>query len=131
MSIEQIFESSEKKKKIKALAAPFDSILSQLTALNIQDEEGIGMKTSDIQKHLVKVYQGRRDLIAGEVDLEAEVTIAPKVKRPRKPKEATAADASAASTETQATALEPTPKATNGKAGKGGNKKSTDGSDME
>ncbi len=130
MSIEQIFESSEKKKKIKALAAPFDSILAQLTGLNITDEEGTGLKTSDIQKHLVKVYQGRRDAIAGEVDLEAEVTIAPKVKRPRKPKEATA-DASAASTETQATASEATPKATNGKGGKGGNKKSTDGSDME
>lgn len=125
MSIEQIFESSEKKKKIKALAGPFDSILSQLAGLNIQDNEGTGMKTSDIQKHLVKVYQGRRDTIAGGVDLDADITIAPKVKRTRKSKETTDGSASAPSPEQ-------TTKTTTAKSGgKNGSKKAPDGSDME
>lgn len=103
MSIENLFNSPEKQKRIKALADEFNPIVQGLRDLAIGDDEGT-MKTNDIIKHLVGVYTKRREDIGNMIDEEADITVVKKTRAKRTKTEGAPADEPAKETSVPAPA---------------------------
>jgi len=132
MSVENLFNNDEQKKKLKALANLFNPVIQGIRDLELPAEEG-ELSGDDIVKHLVGVYAVRRkEIIDAPVEIGTNFSIEKRTRTKKVKEEAVAPGAGGVEATTTKTPPESTPatvKTVPAKTGNKGGKSATNKAD--